>query len=71
MTGKFDIQRRCVVCGFLLPNKNREELINKGLGIRKGDGSVIWHCNRHTPIEVLAAMDGVPKFTTAKLEETK
>lgn len=65
------VQRRCVVCGFLLPNQSREYLIAKGFGIRKGDGSVIWHCGYHQPVEVLAAMDSTPKFTTAKLEEKK
>jgi len=64
-----DVQRRCCVCGWILPNKSREYLIDKGFGIRKGDGSVLWHCGQHAPVEVLAAMEGVPKFTTAKLEE--
>jgi len=65
---KFATQRRCVVCGLLLPTMSQEALINKGCGIRKGDGSVIWHCGRHQPVEVLSTMDGVPKFRIAKKE---
>jgi hypothetical protein len=64
-----DVQRRCVVCGKLLKQKSREYLIENGFGVRRGDGSVLWHCKNHAPIEILAAMDGVPKFNTAKLEE--
>ena len=65
------VQRRCVVCGFLLPNQSRESLIDRGFAIRKGDGSCIFHCGHHQPVEVLAAMEGVPKFTISKLEEKK
>ncbi len=63
---KFAVQRRCSVCGVLLPqSKNRDELIAKGLGIRKGDGSVIWHCGKHSPVDILASIEGVPKFSNA------
>lgn len=66
-----DVQRRCVVCGKLLQQKSREFLIEHGFGVRKGDGSVIWHCKNHSPVEILTAMEGVPRFTTTKLEEPK
>jgi hypothetical protein len=46
-------------------------LINIGCGIRKLDGSVIWHCGKHSPEDILKSMNGVPAFTTFKKEENE
>jgi hypothetical protein len=59
------------VCGFLIPSKNQDELIKKGFGIRKLDGSVIFSCGRHSPEEILTSTYGAPKFTIAKLGDVK
>jgi hypothetical protein len=66
---KFAVQRRCAVCGSLLPEMSHESLVKKGHSIQKSDGSVIWHCGQHTPKEVSAARNGVPKFKTYNRSE--
>jgi hypothetical protein len=64
MTGKYDPKRYCCVCGTLLPDVGRKELIARGAATIQGSGQVIWHCPTHSAADVQRAIRATPTFST-------
>ena len=67
-------QMVCCVCGARLPVlENREKYIEKGCGIRLGDGTYRFFCiGRHTKDEINEAInESVPAFTTGSILKNK
>lgn len=70
MTDKFAAQMICCVCGARLPVlESREKYVEKGCGIRLGDGMYRFFCvDRHTKDEIDEAIsESVPAFTTGSI----
>ena len=67
--GKYDPRRYCCVCGTLLPDIGRQELIERGAGTIQGDGTYRFFCiGLHTKDEINEAInESIPAFTTGRI----
>jgi len=64
---KFSPQIFCCVCGCKLKYFPKEVMIQKGMSTVTGTGQIYHHCNagRHTPEQILIAINAVPRFVRA------
>jgi hypothetical protein len=69
MVGNNDKTFTCCCCGRRLPVlENREKYIEKGCGIRLGDGTYRFFCvGRHSAQEIDEAIHGRPTWTTGRI----
>ena len=70
MVGDNDKTFTCCCCGRRLPVlESREKYVEKGCGIRLGDGTYRFFCvGRHTKDEIDEAIsESVPAFTTGSI----
>ena len=55
------------MCGYRLPDDDREVLIQRGCGTILGSGQTIWHCPvpAHSILEIQTAISAQPRFQKA------
>ena len=66
------IKRYCYCCGLLLSKTmTANELVQCGAGTNMGDGSILFHCRKHTKEEIVKALARDIRFHRASQEKQR
>jgi len=66
------IKRYCLVCGVLVSKTmTANELVQCGAGTNMGDGSILFHCRKHTQDEIRDALARDIRFHRASQEQRR